>query len=498
MEPQEPTSDTQKTIDDLTKRRDALTESLSSLGVAHANLQAKYDLQCERYHKVLREMQFYKQKYERQLKRGSAHSHTTDTTTRSSAHSAISNGSSILADNEIDLLAILDTGESNNGYYYEDNNTSSYALLSPPPAPPMPMGPPPSTPAEAEEEEKEAKKAATGELVFACGEGFWDTIARGKNNRPEVEALVSNYLKRGGKPNVAKNFASLKSVKEGYGLLHALIVVKNTAAVTQVLAAGANPNAYPLSEASHKLPPLVLAAKVNHLSSVRLLLDYHADPLQRGPNQQTALHEAATHDAHDIAVLLLRSSKYALLDCVDTHGATALHYACAEGKTRLVSYFIRECHVSPNVTDAKGETALHYAVRHRRSKAVARLLECGAYVNPYVSRSVHTPLEVAKSGNMKPIMELLKAAGGKTTKEMEKLKNKRPLITSFGSNTRSANSAASSALASSGVSSNSTVDTQSIHSSSSGASSGKSFLSSRAALNLRGSFLSSSSSATSS
>ncbi|ORY99406.1 ankyrin repeat-containing domain protein, partial [Syncephalastrum racemosum] len=267
--------------------------------------------------------------------------------------------------------------------------------------------PPPSAPKEAgeteEEENKEAKKAATGELVYACGEGFWDTIARGKNNRPEVEALVSNYLKRGGKPNVAKNFASLKGVKEGYGLLHALIAVKNTAAVSQVLAAGANPNAFPFSEPCNKFPPLVLAAKVNHLSSVRLLLEYHADPLQRGPDQQTALHEAAASDAHDIAVLLLRASKYALLDCVDTHGATALHYACAEGKTRVVSYFIRECHVNPDITDNKGETPLHYAVRCRRPKSVARLLECGAYANPYVPKSTHTPLEVAKSGGMRPI-----------------------------------------------------------------------------------------------
>lgn len=184
-----------------------------------------------------------------------------------------------------------------------------------------------------------ATKTRTMELIYACGDGFWDTIARGKNKKNEVDTLIryvyiasigyplltclcSNYLRRGGQPNVAKNSASLKSVKEGYGLLHALVAVKNSQAMSRVIEAGANPNAVALGpEEENKTTPLVLAAQLGYPRGVRLLYERaNADLFQRGPRHMTALHAAVSNDSLDIVVYLLRASRLTLLDCVDVDG----------------------------------------------------------------------------------------------------------------------------------------------------------------------------------
>ncbi|KAI7905772.1 uncharacterized protein BX663DRAFT_500853 [Cokeromyces recurvatus] len=102
-------------------------------------------------------------------------------------------------------------------------------------------------------------------------------------------------------------------------------------------------------------------------------------------------------------------------------GATPLHYACITGKTRILTLFIRDYQCQPDSKDNKGETPLHYAVRNRKLKVVIKLVgELGVYPNPYVPKQVPTPLDLAKSGGLKTIMEYLKSAGAKTTKEMEK------------------------------------------------------------------------------
>lgn len=131
-----------------------------------------------------------------------------------------------------------------------------------------------------------------------------------------------NYLRRGGQPNVAKNSPSLKSVKEGYGLLHALIAIKNTKAVARVIEAGANPNAVTLSPVNDdRVTPLVLAASLGYINGVRLLLERaQADLYQRGPCQETALHAAIKADAADVVLYLLQVSNNALLDIVDVAG----------------------------------------------------------------------------------------------------------------------------------------------------------------------------------
>ena len=59
----------------------------------------------------------------------------------------------------------------------------------------------------------------------------------------------SNFLRRGGSPNTAKQSPTCHDVKYGYGMVHALIVTKAPGALDLLLQQGANPNALTLSEA---------------------------------------------------------------------------------------------------------------------------------------------------------------------------------------------------------------------------------------------------------
>jgi hypothetical protein len=59
----------------------------------------------------------------------------------------------------------------------------------------------------------------------------------------------SNFLRRGGSPNTAKQSPSEKTVKYGYGMIHALIAIKAIASLEVLLQQGANPLAITLSDA---------------------------------------------------------------------------------------------------------------------------------------------------------------------------------------------------------------------------------------------------------
>lgn len=134
---------------------------------------------------------------------------------------------------------------------------------------------------------------------------------------------LSNYIRRGGNPNVAKNSDSVKSVKEGYGLIHALVAVKNTSALQRVIDAGAKTSVYPLtSKKEDRITPIVMAAKLGYMNGVRLLIE-HGDASilnDRGPYGENALHAAVQSGSDEMAGYILRLSQNALLDMEDDNG----------------------------------------------------------------------------------------------------------------------------------------------------------------------------------
>lgn len=86
-------------------------------------------------------------------------------------------------------------------------------------------------------------------LIFGGSDGLWETIAKSKGSDVTVEKIISNFLRRGGSPNTAKQSPSANAVKYGYGMIHALIVTKAPGSLDLLLQQGANPNVMTLSQA---------------------------------------------------------------------------------------------------------------------------------------------------------------------------------------------------------------------------------------------------------
>lgn len=139
-----------------------------------------------------------------------------------------------------------------------------------------------------------------------------------------LTVITSNYIRRGGNPNVAKNSDTVKNVKEGYGLIHAIIAVKNTSALQRLLNAGANINVCPLtSKREDTITPLILAAKIGYMNGVKLLIEHGGQSLlldSRGPYGETALHAAVQSGSDELAGYLLRLSRNVLLEKTDNNG----------------------------------------------------------------------------------------------------------------------------------------------------------------------------------
>lgn len=85
-------------------------------------------------------------------------------------------------------------------------------------------------------------------LMFGGSDALWDTIAKSQGSDFTVEKIITNFLRRGGSPNTAKQSPTNQNVKYGYGMIHALIVTKTAGALDLLLQQGANPNAMTLSD----------------------------------------------------------------------------------------------------------------------------------------------------------------------------------------------------------------------------------------------------------
>ncbi|KAI7878809.1 ankyrin [Lichtheimia hyalospora FSU 10163] len=262
-------------------------------------------------------------------------------------------------------------------------------------------------------------------LIFGGSDALWDTIAKSKGSDATVEKIISNYLRRGGSPNTAKMSESAHAVKYGYGMIHALIVTKAPGSLDLLLQQGANPNVMTLSQfEDEKVTPCYLAAQVGWLTGLQKLVQAGGDLVAArgaGIKNKTALHVAAEHCHAAVVEYIVNSTQGALNLEEDSQGATVLHYACASGHTDLVSFLARSCQIPVNQPDHRGQLPLHWAARHGRLEVVTLLVErCGCDVNAYVPRRVGTPLDLAKAGSQRRLVDYLKGLGALTGKKMDR------------------------------------------------------------------------------
>ncbi|KAI7896010.1 ankyrin repeat-containing domain protein [Mucor mucedo] len=245
-------------------------------------------------------------------------------------------------------------------------------------------------------------------IAFGGSDAFWETIAKSKTTDSTIEKMISNFLRRGGSPNTAKQSSSQKVVKYGYGMLHTLIAVKAPQSMELLLAHGANPNAMTLSQTEEdKVTPGYLAASLGWLPGLQTLVEAGAD--------LTTSRGAVEY------IVSLTPPKYH--SQVDSMGASALHYAAASGHTDLVLFLVQACQLPLEQADIRGETPLHWASRQGHLEVATLLIErFGCDFNSYIPRKLPTPYDLAKSGGHKRLVEYYKKIGGLTSKKMDKKK----------------------------------------------------------------------------
>ncbi|KAG0738730.1 hypothetical protein G6F57_003202 [Rhizopus arrhizus] len=265
-------------------------------------------------------------------------------------------------------------------------------------------------------------------LGFGGSDALWDTIAKSQGSSDvTVEKIISNFLRRGGSPNTAKQSATSHAVKYGYGMIHALIVIKAPRPLDLLLQQGANPNVISLGQMEEdKVSPCYLAAKVGWLAGLQRLVQAGGDLMSargEGIKKKTVLHVAAEEGHLSLVEYIIHHTQDVLNHETDSEGANALHYASASGHTDLVAYIIRTCQLSVDTLDNRSETPLHWAARAGQLEVVKLLVEkYKSEVNAYLTKKVGTPYDLAKSAGNKKVVDYLKQMGGMTSKKMDKKK----------------------------------------------------------------------------
>lgn len=120
--------------------------------------------------------------------------------------------------------------------------------------------------------------------------------------------------------------------------------------------------------------PLLYASKENEFSTVKLLLDYLADPNVAMGNGTTALHEAAANGS--IRTVKLLVERKARLEATTKNG-TALHFAVSENREKTVAELVR-LGANVDATNSGGVTPLMLCCLMNKPVVARELLAAGA------------------------------------------------------------------------------------------------------------------------
>ncbi|RUS20550.1 hypothetical protein BC937DRAFT_94962 [Endogone sp. FLAS-F59071] len=258
---------------------------------------------------------------------------------------------------------------------------------------------------------------------------LWTALDSRNNSGEELYVkLVSSNIKDCS-PNIAKGTPNEGTLLYGYGLIHASIILKSISLLGVLLQAGANPDAMSLCALDDdKVTPLYLAAKLEWVDGLNLLVQYGADvrhALGAGKFKKTAFTIAAElGKLESLRALIIASQQGGWVNVPDGNQITPLHWACWHNHLDCVRLLLGEGRANAEVQDREGLTPLHFAAKRGHADIITCLVQ-DFRVNPNFTfnKKTGTPLDVAKRGgaqSSKRAEDELRRWGGMTYKDMQK------------------------------------------------------------------------------
>lgn len=152
----------------------------------------------------------------------------------------------------------------------------------------------------------------TETLQYGGENSLWSAMVNPASDEDTRIKIITAFLRSGGHPNIAKPAPNQGVLLYGYGLLHIAITTRAVKFLEFLLQAGANPDAISLCTMDDdKMSPIFLAAKINFVDGIRLLVKYGGsikNALGHSVRKKTAFIGAAETGAADALRLLIQCS----------------------------------------------------------------------------------------------------------------------------------------------------------------------------------------------
>jgi ankyrin repeat protein len=222
----------------------------------------------------------------------------------------------------------------------------------------------------------------------------------------DIEEVVTYLLDNGAEVNREDGAPS--------PLLHDLIEREETVLLQRVIQAGAQlEHRWSTLSSNYSLrSPLQLAAEMNQLDAVNILLDHGAQinacaATERG---RTALQAASSSEDANLAMIELLLSRGAEVNApaAGDGGVTALQAAAIRGHINIALLLIeRKADVNAPPALKDGRTAIDGAAEHGRLDMVKMLLNAGAIGDPFGRDGFKNAINLARANRHIPVAALI-------------------------------------------------------------------------------------------